>query len=150
MSSDPKGSTVRLSDEQQSAVDAQNRDILVSAAAGSGKTSVLVERIFRLIAPQDGIDADRLLVVTFTRAAAAQMKERIRRRIDQALSADPDNARLRRQEALLHHAQITTIDAFCSHVIKENFASLDIDPQARIADDGERKLLEKETLEETL
>ena len=150
MSSDPKGNTVRLSDEQQSAVDAQNRDILVSAAAGSGKTSVLVERIFRLIAPEGGVDADRLLVVTFTRAAAAQMKERIRRRIDLALSADPDNARLRRQEALLHHAQITTIDAFCSHVIKENFASLDIDPQARIADDGERKLLEKETLEETL
>ena len=150
MSSDRAENTVRLSGEQQSAVCAENRDILVSAAAGSGKTSVLVERIFRLIAPEDGVDADRLLVVTFTRAAAAQMKQRIRKRIELALSEDPDNTRLRRQEALLHHAQITTIDAFCSHVIRENFAALDIDPQARIADDGERRLLEKETLEETM
>ncbi|MBR0163603.1 MAG: helicase-exonuclease AddAB subunit AddA [Lachnospiraceae bacterium] len=135
-----------FTEEQQSVIDARDADLLVSAAAGSGKTAVLIERIFQRIT-KDRVDVDRLLVVTFTRAAAAQMKERIRRRIDEALLADPSDEILRRQELLLPHAPIMTIDAFCQDVIRNHFTAIDIDPQMRVLDDGERRLLMQDVTE---
>lgn len=100
--------------EQQNVIDFRNRDILVSAAAGSGKTAVLVARIIqRILDPQNPVDIDRLLVVTFTKAAAAEMRERIGAAIEAECEKDPQNTHLRRQSALIHNAMITTIDSFC-------------------------------------
>ena len=140
---------MNLTPEQEAAVRARNRNILVAAAAGSGKTSVLTERIFTLVA-EEGVDIDRLLVVTFTRAAAAEMRERIRKRFADYLAAHPGDAHIRRQETLLHHAQITTIDSFCQYVVRENITELEVDPAYRVADTGEMALLSQEALDETL
>ncbi len=137
--------------EQKKVIETKNKNLLVSAAAGSGKTAVLVERIInRITAEEDGIDIDRLLVVTFTNAAAAEMKERIRKAIDDRLTKDSDNANLQRQAALVHNAQITTIHSFCLSVIRENFQSLPIDPSFRIAEEAELTLLKSDVLEELL
>ncbi|SHO52007.1 UvrD-helicase domain-containing protein [Anaerocolumna xylanovorans] len=137
--------------EQKEVIETRNKNLLVSAAAGSGKTAVLVERIIgRITDKEDGIDIDRLLVVTFTNAAAAEMKERIRKAIDDRLSVDSDNANLQRQAALVHNAQITTIHSFCLSVIRENFQSLPIDPAFRIAEEAELTLLKSDVLEDLL
>ena len=104
--------------EQQQVIDIRNRNILVSAAAGSGKTAVLVERIIQKItAKENPIDIDRLLVVTFTKAAAAEMRERIGAAIEKKLEEQPDDENLKKQQTLLHNAQITTIDSFCLFVL---------------------------------
>ncbi|MCM1493704.1 MAG: helicase-exonuclease AddAB subunit AddA [Muribaculaceae bacterium] len=135
--------------EQQKVIEYRNRDILVSAAAGSGKTAVLVERIIKRITDRtDPIDIDRLLVVTFTKAAAAEMRERIGAAIEKAGEADPENFHLRRQSALLHNAMITTIDSFCLFVVRNHFEEIGLDPNFRIADEGELKLLELDVLGE--
>lgn len=137
--------------EQKKVIETKNKNLLVSAAAGSGKTAVLVERIInRITAKEDSIDIDRLLVVTFTNAAAAEMKERIRKAIDDRLMEDSENASLQRQAALIHNAQITTIHSFCLSVIRENFQSLPIDPSFRIAEEAELTLLKSDVLEELL
>ncbi|WP_029320317.1 helicase-exonuclease AddAB subunit AddA [Butyrivibrio sp. AE3004] len=136
--------------EQQSVIDARNSNVLVSAAAGSGKTTVLVERIIQRITGDDPIDIDKLLVVTFTKAAAAQMKEKILAAIQKKLSEDPTNSHLQRQETLVHGAQITTIDSFCQYVIKNNFNDIDLDPSYRVGDEGEMRLLKADVLEELL
>lgn len=142
---------VQFTQEQQNVIDARNRNLLVSAAAGSGKTAVLVERIIQMITQQEHpIDIDRLLVVTFTNAAAAEMRERIQQAIDQRLAEEPDNHHLQKQSALLHKAQITTIDSFCLFVIRNHFNTLGLDPGFRVADEGELKLLQKDTLAEML
>ena len=114
--------------EQQQVIDLRNRNILVSAAAGSGKTAVLVERIIaRLTKDVDPIDVDELLIVTFTEAAASEMKERVLLAIEKKLSEEPDNVHLQRQEALIHNALITTIHSFCLSVIREHFHVIDLD-----------------------
>ncbi|WP_026665137.1 helicase-exonuclease AddAB subunit AddA [Butyrivibrio sp. FC2001] len=136
--------------EQQSVIDARNSNVLVSAAAGSGKTTVLVERIIQRITGENPIDIDKLLVVTFTRAAAAQMKEKILKAIQDKLVEDPTNAHLQRQETLVHGAQITTIDSFCQYIIRNNFNDIDLDPSYRVADEGEIKLLQGDVLAELL
>ena len=120
---------IAFTEKQQKILAARDHDILVSAAAGSGKTAVLVERIIRLI--REGKSIDRLLVVTFTRAAAAQMRERIAAALSALRDAEPDDRYLRRQEALLPGAQITTIDSFCSYLLHNNFADIGLDPQAQ-------------------
>ena len=131
---------VRWTSEQQKVIDLRERNILVSAAAGSGKTAVLVERIIRMLTdPEKPVDVDRLLIVTFTEAAAAEMKERIRGAIEQALEERPEDVHLQRQATLIHSAQITTIHSFCLSVIREHFHILDIDPSFRIAEEGETK-----------
>ena len=128
--------------EQQKVIDSRDCNILVSAAAGSGKTAVLVERIISMVTDSvHPVDIDRLLIVTFTRAAAGEMRERIRLAIERKLAEDEDNEHLQRQSTLLHHAQITTIDSFCLNVIRSHFDSLDIDPSFRIGDEGELMLL---------
>ena len=134
--------------EQQKVIDLRDRDILVSAAAGSGKTAVLVERIIqRVTDPKDPIDIDRLLVVTFTKAAAAEMRERVGAAIDKQCGDHPLDAHLRRQSALIHNAMITTIDSFCLFVVRNHFEEIDLDPNFRIADEGEIRLLEQDVLD---
>lgn len=137
--------------EQRQVIEQRDRNILVSAAAGSGKTAVLVERILSMVTDAaHPADIDTLLVVTFTRAAAAEMKERIRRALEGALEREPENVHLQRQSALVHHAQITTIHGFCTYVIQNYFHLIDLDPAYRIADEGELKLLQKEVLSQVL
>ncbi len=127
---------------QLDAIRARGGTLLVSAAAGSGKTAVLVQRVIeRLTDPVSPSDADRLLIVTFTKAAAAEMQERIALSLSQALAADPGNQRLQRQQILLTKAHISTIHSFCSELARENFYKLDISPDFRILDDREMDLL---------
>ena len=105
------------------------RQVLVSAAAGSGKTAVLVERVIeRLTDPEHPTDADRLLVVTFTKAAAAEMRDRIEKRLLALMKEQPENTRLRRQQLLLQQAHICTVDSFCSDIVREFFYLLGISP----------------------
>ena len=114
--------------EQQKVIDLRNRNILVCAAAGSGKTAVLVERIIEIVTDEEHpVDIDRLLVVTFTNAAAAEMRERIGKALSARLCQTPDNVHLQRQVSLLHNAQITTIDSFCLFVIRNNFNDIGLD-----------------------
>lgn len=142
---------VKWTDEQQQVIDLRNRNILVSAAAGSGKTAVLVERIIQMLTDNEHpVDVDRLLIVTFTEAAAAEMKERIREAIEKNLEEHPENVHLQRQSTLIHSAMITTIHSFCLSVIREHFHVLDIDPGFRIAEEGELKLLKQDVLSELL
>ena len=123
---------------QQDAISARGGTVLVSAAAGSGKTAVLVERVIsRLTDPVSPVDADRMLVVTFTRAAAAEMKDRIAARLSQMQDSDPQNPLFRRQQLLLSRASISTVHSFCKDLIQENFYRLGISPEFRILDDGE-------------
>ncbi len=137
--------------EQQKVIDLRNRNILVCAAAGSGKTAVLVERIIEIVTDEEHpVDIDRLLVVTFTNAAAAEMRERIGKALSARLCQTPDNVHLQRQVSLLHNAQITTIDSFCLFVIRNNFNDIGLDPGFRIADEGELRLLKQDTLTELL
>ena len=118
--------------EQEQAITYREESLLVAAAAGSGKTAVLVERICTMVTSENPIDIDRLLVVTFTRAAATEMRERISERIAKALEEDPENENLLRQLALLNQANIMTIDAFCRRVIEENFHLVYFDPDYRL------------------
>lgn len=142
---------VAFTEQQQQVIDLRNRNILVSAAAGSGKTAVLVERIIQMISDEENkVDIDRLLVVTFTNAAAAEMRERISQAIDAKLATQPDNQHLQRQAALLHNAQITTIDSFCLFVIRNNFNDISLDPGFRVADEGELRLLKQDVLSDLL
>ena len=140
---------VKWTEEQEKVITLRDRNILVSAAAGSGKTAVLVQRILsKIMDPVKPVDIDRLLIMTFTRAAAGEMRERIERALDQALAEDPDNEHLQRQMTLIHTAQITTIDGFCSYVIRNYFHLIGLDPGYRTADEGELKLLQEDVLKE--
>lgn len=142
---------IAFTDKQQRVIDARGRNLLVSAAAGSGKTAVLVERIVKMVSDdRSPVDIDRLLVVTFTNAAAAEMRERISRALSDRLAADPENEHLQRQTTLLHNARITTIDSFCLFVLRNQFHTIGLDPGFRIAEEGEGKLLRQEALAETL
>ena len=139
---------VSFTEEQQAVIEARNCNILVSAAAGSGKTAVLVERIIKIV--EAGLDIDHLLVVTFTKAAASQMKEKITLAIQDRLRKEPDNKHLQKQETLIHNAHITTIDSFCQYVLKNNFNALGIDPSFHVGDEGELRLLQDEVMQDML
>ena len=135
---------VKWTEEQQKVIDLRNRNILVSAAAGSGKTAVLVERIITMLTSDtDPVDVDRLLIVTFTEAAAAEMKERIRNAIEKKLEEHPENEHLMQQAMLIHSAQITTIHSFCLSVIRDHFHAI-------VGEEGELKLLRYDVLDELL
>lgn len=142
---------IEFTEKQKKVLNARNHNVLVSAAAGSGKTAVLVERIVRMISEgEHPLDIDRLLVVTFTRAAAAQMRERIARAVSARLEANPGDRHLQRQETLLHHAQITTIDSFCTFLLRNNFSEIDLDPGFRQMDDTQNVLLKKDVMKRFL
>lgn len=136
--------------EQQQAIEFRKESLLVAAAAGSGKTAVLVERIVSMITDDAPIDIDRLLVVTFTRAAAAEMRERISQRVTAALEENPQSENLVRQMALLNQANIMTIDSFCKKVMEENFHLVELDPDYQVMDENELNMLITETMEELL
>ncbi len=132
--------------EQQNAIDIRNSKTLVAAGAGSGKTAVLVERIIRKII-DDGVDIDKMLIVTFTNAAASEMKERIRSRLYDEVNK---NHSLQKQILYLNRSSIMTIDAFCKKAIKDYFYKLDIDPNFKIVDSTEGELLRLEAIDEAL
>jgi len=140
---------MKWTSEQQKVIDYRNRNILVSAAAGSGKTAVLVERIIERITDKENpVDIDKLLVVTFTNAAATEMRERIGNAIEKRLEENPEDENLKKQQTLIHNAQITTIDSFCLFVVRNHFEEIQLEPNFRIADTGELKLLEMDVLNE--
>lgn len=140
---------MQFTPEQQKVIDLREKNILVSAAAGSGKTAVLVERILgRILDEKNPVDIDRLLIVTFTNAAASEMKERIGAAIEANLKKQPENQHLQRQATLLHHAQITTIDSFCLFLIRNHFNEIGLDPGFRVADSGEVELLKQDVVNE--
>ncbi len=142
---------ITFTSEQQEVIDRRNCNILVSAAAGSGKTAVLVERIItRLTKDNPPLNVDELLIVTFTEAAAAEMKERICAAIEKLLEKEPDNEHLQRQASLIYGAQITTIHSFCLSVIREYFHTIDLEPGFRIGEEGEMKLLKHDVVGELL
>jgi len=141
---------VSWTDQQRKVLEHRGGSLLVSAAAGSGKTAVLVERLIRRICDAtDGADIDSFLIVTFTSAAAAEMKTKIYAAISERLSQDPSNRRLRRQLTMLPNAQINTVHAFCQSLLREHFESLSLSPDFRIADEFETNAL-KETVLNTL
>ena len=130
---------------QRDAIEARGGTVLVSAAAGSGKTAVLVERaVGRILDPGQPVDADRLLVVNFSNAAALEMKQRIMARVAALAAEHPENARLRRQQLLLGRAQISTIHAFCSELIRQNFQLLGIASNIRTGDEKELEVLRRD------
>ena len=141
----------KWTDHQLDAITARGGSVIVSAAAGSGKTAVLVERVIRLITDtENGVDADRLLVVTYTRKAAAELRTRLREALNACISSDPTNAFLIRQQSLLSKAQISTVDSFCMSIVREYFYLLDIDRNIRIADSGELSVLRGDAMRLTL
>ena len=142
---------VNWTKEQRQVIESRDRNLLVSAAAGSGKTAVLVERIIRMITDGERPgDIERLLVMTFTKAAASEMRERIHDAIEKKLKEDPGNEHLQQQAIMVQYAQITTIDSFCLHILREHFDCLDIDPAFRVGDEGEMLLLRGDVMEELL
>lgn len=132
--------------QQRAAIEDEGGTLLLSASAGSGKTAVLVERAFRLISAENPTDADRLLILTFSNAAAAELRSRIAQRLDRALEEDPGSMHLRRQKMLLQRAQISTVSAFCMQLLREQFSRLPIPPDFRVADESVRYELSQSTL----
>ncbi len=142
---------VKWTDEQKKAIVTRNRNLLVSAAAGSGKTAVLVERIIEMITNADNpVDIDTVLVVTFTNAAASEMRERIGDAIEKKLEEQPENRFLHKQLTLLPNSNIMTIHAFCLMVIKNHFHDIQLDPSFRVAEESELTLLKGDILKELL
>ena len=143
----PKERRMDFTEEQKDAIYKKGSNILVAAAAGSGKTAVLVERIIQKIL-KDGVDIDKLLVVTFTNAAASEMRERVLEAIYKKLDEEPNNLNLQRQINLINRANISTIHSFCLDVIKNHFFEIDISPNFRIGAEEEITLMKQEVLEE--
>ena len=140
-------------DRQKSVIEARDRDILVSAAAGSGKTTVLVERIIEMLEdPDSDVNINEFLIVTFTRNAASEMKEKIRKRLTEALEKDPSNEHLRKQMSLIYDADISTIDSFAKKIVSEHFeeSGIDIDPNFRLMDEIEESMLIEDKIVEVL
>lgn len=137
--------------EQNQAINTHGGCILVAAAAGSGKTSVLTERVIKKITdPEKPVDIDKFLIVTFTKAAAAEMRSRISARLSELINENPQDANLMRQKMLLQSAHIGTIDSFCSNLVKENFFKLGVSPKFRIAKESELQALQNDAMEITL
>ena len=142
---------MRYTEEQQTAIDARGTDLLLSAAAGSGKTAVLVERVIRRLTDKDNpCSAEDLLIVTFTRAATAQMREKIGAAILKRLSEDPTDRHLRRQYMLLPFAKICTIDSFCNDLVRENFHALGISPDYSLLDNETAVIMKNDVCEAML
>ncbi|MCR4956339.1 MAG: helicase-exonuclease AddAB subunit AddA [Lachnospiraceae bacterium] len=142
---------IKFTDSQQKVIELRNNNLLVAAAAGSGKTAVLVERICeRVMDKEHPMDIDELLVVTFTNAAAAEMRMRVMRALEERLKQDPANEHLQKQISLVQGALITTIDGFCLQFLKEHFYLLDLEPGFRICDENEAKLMKEDVLSDVM
>ncbi|MCI8371316.1 MAG: helicase-exonuclease AddAB subunit AddA [Lachnospiraceae bacterium] len=138
---------VQWTEEQQQVISLREANILVSAAAGSGKTAVLVQRIIDKVMDQNHpVNIDQMVIVTFTQAAAGEMRERIQAAIEKEAALHPENEHLQRQRTRIHMANISTIHSFCKHVIQNHFQEIDLEPSFRIGDEGELKLMKKEVL----
>ncbi|MEQ6028567.1 helicase-exonuclease AddAB subunit AddA [Staphylococcus saccharolyticus] len=144
-----KPNNVIWTDAQWRSIYAKGQDILVAAAAGSGKTAVLVERIIQRII-KDKVDVDRLLVVTFTNLSAREMKHRVDQRIQRASAEDPNNEHLKKQRIKIHQAQISTLHSFCLKLIQQHYDVLDVDPNFRTSSEAENILLLEQTIDEVL
>ncbi|MFF2414078.1 helicase-exonuclease AddAB subunit AddA [Bacillus safensis] len=145
----PKPNNSTWTDDQWEAIVSEGQDILVAAAAGSGKTAVLVERLIRkMTCPEDPVDVDRLLVVTFTNASAAEMKHRITEALEKELAKNPGSLHMRRQLSLMNRANISTLHSFCLQVLRTFYYEIDLDPGFRLADQTEGELLGDEVLDE--
>ena len=141
----------KWTEAQEKVINTTGKNILVSAAAGSGKTAVLVARIIKMITDEENpVDIDRLVIITFTRAAAAQMRKRISDELGKLIESDPLNPLYRRQQRLLGNATISTIDSFCLNIIRSYFQKADLDPAFRMADETELKLIESEAMDEMM
>lgn len=136
----------KWTDQQKNAINARGTNILVSAAAGSGKTAVLVERVVNMITKEQ-IPVDKLLIVTFTNAAAAEMRSRISAKLNEIISENPNNTNAKRQLSLLPSAKICTIDSFCINLVRENFFNLNIERDFKIMDESERQIVEQNVLD---
>src|SRR5690625_140586 len=140
---------VKWTKEQEDAIYSKGKDILVAAAAGSGKTAVLVERIIqKLLSPDVPINIDSLLVVTFTNAAAQEMRNRVGLALENALAKHPDSNHLKKQLSLLQQASISTLHSFCMDIVKQHSYLLEIDPAFRIADEMESDLIKQDVIDE--
>ena len=138
---------MQWTNEQQQAISATKGTLLVSAAAGSGKTAVLVERVIgRLCDDENRCDADSLLIVTFTKAATASMRGRITAALAKKIAENPGDRHLRRQQMLLPFAKICTIDSFCGDLVRENFHKVGISPDYKVLDNGEATILREEAM----
>ena len=147
----PDTPKIQFTPTQAAAIGARGGSLLVSAAAGSGKTRVLVERVVGLITdPHHPVEADRLLIMTFTNAAAAKLRADIATRLADEVRAHPEDARLRRQQLLLQRASIGTVDAFCLHFVQQHFAALDVPPDFETAEEADLARIEQETLSDVL
>ena len=137
--------------QQQDAIDARRGSVLVSAAAGSGKTAVLTQRVIERITDKENpTSVDRLLIVTFTRAAAQEMRERISDAVSALLKENPGDMNLINQQMLLPGAKISTIDSFCMNLVKENFQLLGISPDFRTAEESELKIIKAAAMDEAV
>lgn len=144
-------SNVDWTKEQNNVINTRDKSILVAAGAGSGKTTVLVERIIKMITDkQNPIDIDKFLIVTFTRSAAAQMKEKIRDSLYERYLENPKDENIRRQMSLIHTASISTIDSFANKIVSEHFEDLDIDPNFRVMEQEECDMLTEDCIDEVL
>ena len=142
---------IKWTPPQKEAIYADGGNILVSAAAGSGKTAVLVQHLMRkVLDPDNPQEIDSFVVITFTKAAASQMKEKIRKNLNAALKDDPENEHIKRQLLKLPAAQISTIDSLCLDIVRENFHRADMDPSLRIAEGQETDIIKKKILEDIL
>ena len=147
----PESAKIQFTPAQSAAITARGGSLLVSAAAGSGKTRVLVERVVGLITdPIHPVEADSLLIMTFTNAAAAKLRADITTRLAEEVRAHPGDMRLRRQQLLLQRAAIGTVDAFCLHFVQQHFAALDVPPDFTTAEEAELARIEQETLSAVL
>ena len=142
---------IKWTSSQRKAIEADGGSVLVSAAAGSGKTAVLVERVLRrVLDPEDPKEIDSFVIITFTKAAAAQMRDKIRKGLKNALSADPENDFIKRQILKLGTARICTIDALCLDIVRGNFHAVDVDPAFRTASSEETDIIKKDILSQVL
>ena len=142
-------SEVKWTKEQKQVIDSRNTNLLVSAAAGSGKTAVLIERIIELVLDEKNpIDINKLLVVTFTKLAASEMRERVSKAIEKKLEENPENEHLQKQLMLLSGADITTIDSFCKDVLKSYAHLVNLDNNIKVIDPSENEVLAKEVMQE--
>lgn len=142
---------VKWTDNQKDAIDARGASFIVSAAAGSGKTAVLTERLINLISdPESGVRADRIVVVTFTNDAAAELKKRLDKKLREMIELNPDNTYLLRQQVLLQNAKISTINSFCFELLRDNITNQGITSGFGILDENDEAVIKSQAMDELL